>query len=86
MIFELIMIACFGISWPVAIFKTIRVKSVKGVSIFFLSLILIGYISGIIYKFFFNYDAVIYLYCLNGVFVFIQIILYFKYRKRSTDS
>ncbi len=47
---EGIMLVCFGISWPSAIVKTLRVKNPKGKSFLFLSLILAGYLSGIIGK------------------------------------
>lgn len=47
---EGIMLVCFGASWPTAIFKTLQVKNPKGKSFLFMSLILIGYISGIIGK------------------------------------
>ena len=47
---EGIMLVCFGVSWPPAIIKTLRVKNPKGKSFIFLSLVLIGYLSGIIGK------------------------------------
>lgn len=47
---EAIMLFCFGASWPTAIVKTLRVKNPKGKSFLFMSLILIGYVSGIIGK------------------------------------
>lgn len=47
---EAIMLICFGASWPTAIIKTLKVKNPKGKSFLFLSLVLIGYISGIIGK------------------------------------
>ncbi|MBR7131031.1 MAG: hypothetical protein IKC82_03450 [Lentisphaeria bacterium] len=47
---EGLMLICFGVSWPPAIIKTIRVKNPKGKSFIFLTLVLIGYLSGIIGK------------------------------------
>jgi hypothetical protein len=47
---EGIMLICFGASWPTAIFKTLRVKNPKGKSFLFMSLVMIGYVSGIIGK------------------------------------
>ena len=47
---EAIMLICFGASWPPAIIKTLRVKNPKGKSFIFMSLVLIGYTSGIIGK------------------------------------
>ena len=43
-----IMLLCFGASWPSAIAKTIRVKNPAGKSFVFMTLIILGYISGII--------------------------------------
>ena len=43
-----IMLICFGASWPSAIAKTIRVKNPTGKSFLFMTLIIMGYISGII--------------------------------------
>ncbi len=80
-IFEIIMLICFGSSWPFAVAKTLRTKVVKGKSFVFLVLILIGYISGIINKFVTNLDHVIWLYCLNGSMVLTEIGLYLKYEK-----
>ena len=44
---EGIMLICFGVSWPPAIIKTLRVKNPQGKSFIFLSLVLIGYLCGI---------------------------------------
>ncbi|MDD3013348.1 MAG: PQ-loop domain-containing transporter [Candidatus Gastranaerophilales bacterium] len=81
-IFEIGMLVCFGASWPFAVVKTYKTKNVKGKSILFLILVLIGYLFGILHKIFHNYDMVIYLYMLNGLMVLADIILYFRYRKR----
>lgn len=80
-VFELIMLICFGSSWPFAIAKTLRTKVVKGKSPVFLILILIGYIAGILNKLVTNLDYVIWLYCLNGSMVLIEIALYIRYEK-----
>ena len=47
---EGMMLICFGVSWPPAIIKTLRVKNPKGKSFIFLSLVLIGYLCGVIGK------------------------------------
>jgi uncharacterized protein with PQ loop repeat len=86
-IFEAGMLICFGISWPFAIAKVIKVKSVKGVSLLFLSLVFIGYICGIMHKYFYNFDWVSLLYVYNGTLVLAQIILYFIYvDKKENDN
>ena len=80
-IFEIIMLICFGSSWPFAVAKTLRTKTVKGKSPVFLSLIFIGYVAGVLNKVATNFDHVIWLYCLNGSMVMTEIILYIKYDK-----
>jgi uncharacterized membrane protein YbjE (DUF340 family) len=77
-IFEALMILSFGAAWPTSIYKSIKSRSTKGKSLYFLIIIFIGYIAGLLHKIFFNYDAVIFLYILNAVMVFIDIILYFR--------
>ena len=79
-IFEIGMLICFGASWPFAVAKTYNTKNVKGKSILFLTLVLIGYVFGILHKIFNNYDLVVYLYAFNGMLVLANIILYFRYR------
>jgi len=79
-IFEIGMLICFGASWPFAVAKTYKTKNVKGKSILFLSLILIGYLFGMLHKIFFSPDPVIYLYLANGLLVLADMILYFRYK------
>ena len=78
MIFELIMLVCFGAAWPFSIWKSYTSRKNDGKSLLFMIIVLVGYISGIIYKYNFNYDPVIYLYILNSVFVSIDLYLYFR--------
>ena len=85
-IFEAGMLICFGVSWPFAIFKVIKTKSVKGVSLLFLSVVLVGYILGIIHKYLYNMDMVVFLYFYNAVLVLAQIVLYFVYNEKRQQS
>jgi hypothetical protein len=80
--FEIGMLICFGASWPFAVVKTYKSKNVKGKSIFFLSLIFLGYIFGILNKVINHPDPVVYLYVLNGLFVLTDIGFWFSYRNR----
>ena len=48
--FELLMIVCFGVSWPLNIHKAWRARTTKGSSVQFYFLILIGYLFGITSK------------------------------------
>jgi hypothetical protein len=68
-IFEIIMLFCFGLSWPFAILKTIRVKNPAGKSYLFMSFIIIGYLSGCVHKVLYSNDVVLYLYILNTLLV-----------------
>ena len=45
---EGLMLICFGVSWPPAIIKTLRVKNPAGKSFIFMTLIILGYLAGII--------------------------------------
>ncbi len=78
--YEILMLVCFGISWPVAVIKTYQTKTVKGKSFLFLFLILLGYIFGTIHKIRYNLDFVIWLYIFNGILVLADMVLWFKYR------
>lgn len=49
-IFEIIMIVCFGLSWPMNVIKSYRARTTKGKSLPFLLLIITGYVFGIIGK------------------------------------
>lgn len=78
--YEILMLVCFGISWPVAVIKTYTTKSVKGKSFLFLFLILLGYIFGIIHKVIYSFDYVIWLYIINGVLVLADMTMWFMYK------
>ena len=49
-IFEILMILCFGASWPFNVAKSYRARTAKGKSLLFLILIEVGYIAGIAAK------------------------------------
>lgn len=80
-IFEAMMIICFGIAWPFSIYKSFQSRRTAGKSLLFLLIILIGYLSGIIHKFLYKPDPVLYLYFLNTVMVFIDILLFIRNKK-----
>ena len=77
-IFEAVMMICFGASWPMSIWKTVKVKNPVGKSRIFLWLVEIGYLAGIIYKLS-RPDWVITLYILNALMVATDIFLVRKY-------
>ena len=41
-IFEVLMLLCFGLSWPITLCKKLRTKSAKSTSLAFMLLILFG--------------------------------------------
>jgi hypothetical protein len=85
-IFEAVMILCWGISWPAAVRKTLKTRCVEGISITFLWLVFIGYVSGILFKVFDAERAgfinpVIVLYLFNFFMVSAELVLYYRFRK-----
>ena len=80
-IFEIIMLVCFGSAWPFSIYKSWKSKSVKGKSLVFLIIVLVGYLSGILHETMFNYDNVIYLYIANFILVSVDTALFIRNRK-----
>lgn len=80
-VFEVGMLICFGLAWPLNIYKSIKSKSVAGKSVLFLYVIFLGYIFGIIHKIINNKDLVIALYVLNATMVLIDIALYYRNKK-----
>ena len=85
-IFEFIMLACFGLSWPISVYKSIKSKSTQGKSIVFIIAIIIGYISGIIGKIVNNQlSYVLIIYCLNLIVVSVDLVLFFINRKNEKE-
>jgi hypothetical protein len=94
-ILEAAMLVCFGISWPVSIFKAIRTRQVVGKSLGFMLLVYAGYLFGLTGKMIYA-DArnelpepVSILYLVNGLLVAADIGLYLRYaprRGRANDA
>jgi hypothetical protein len=82
---EITMIVCFGISWPLNVLKSIKAKTAKGKSLFFLIMIFLGYIAGIVSKFinpvymaqFSEKWYVLFFYVLNLLMVSADVVMYF---------
>ncbi|MBQ9036931.1 MAG: hypothetical protein IJJ19_06280 [Erysipelotrichaceae bacterium] len=85
-ILEIIMLICFGASWPINAVKAYKARSTKGTSLLFLCLIFIGYIAGISSKLTnASYMAeisskwyVLMFYILNLISLIINLIIYFR--------
>lgn len=82
-IWEVLFLLCFAVSWPVSIAKSLRTKVVIGKSPLFMSLIILGYIFGIIHKSQYSNDIVIWLYVFNAALVSIDLSLYCLYIGRN---
>ena len=80
---ETIMLICFGISWPFSIAKSLRTKNVMGKSPLFMSCIALGYVAGIVHKYYSNWDWAVALYTFNLIMVLIDLTLYFHYIRRN---
>jgi hypothetical protein len=88
-ILEIIMILCFGASWPFNVYKSYRARTAKGKSLLFLILIEVGYIAGIASKFlnpaymaaFSEKWYVLFFYFLNFAMVGTDVVLYFRNKR-----
>ena len=86
-IFELLMIVCFGISWPLNIYKAWKARTTKGSSVQFYFLILVGYLFGITSKVLKLRSGVStpgyvwFFYILNSVIVTAGIVVWFRNRR-----
>ena len=86
------MLICFGVSWPFSIAKTLRTRCARGKSAIFLSLIVIGYASGIVAKFFDpdprtgRMHPVVWLYGLNLAMVAFDLCLFWRFRNNSRSG
>ena len=80
-IFEICMLVCFGVSWPVSIYKSWTSRTAKGKSFLFTCLLLIGYVFGILHKIFYAPDIVVVLYALNLVLISIDMCLFIRNMK-----
>ncbi len=80
--FETIMLICFGLSWPISVWKSWTSRTAKGKSVFFAYAIILGYICGILGKITAgNVNYVLALYVLNTLMVSADVILYYRNRK-----
>ena len=82
-VFESIMLICFGLSWPISVYKSVKSRSTRGNSVLFTFAIIVGYLAGITSKIIGkNYNYVLVLYLINLAFVSIDLALYYVNKKR----
>ena len=80
-ILETVMLVCFGFSWPMSVVKNIRAKTARSMSLWFILLIIAGYIAGIAAKFVSgNTGYVLVAYFLNLAVVSVNLAVYFVNR------
>lgn len=81
-ILEVAMVVSFGAAWPTSIIKSLRARTAKGKSSFFLLIILFGYACGIGSKVAAgNLNYVVIFYIVNFVMVSIDVALCFYNQK-----
>lgn len=84
---EAAMVICFGVSWPLSIFKSFTSRTAKGKSIVFLIFIWVGYVFGIISKIIpGNITYVFVFYVINIIMVSADIVLWFRNRRLDRAS
>ena len=49
-VFEIIMLICFGLSWPVNAVRAWKAGTARSTSAFFLIIVMVGYAAGIVAK------------------------------------
>lgn len=82
-IWEIIMLVCFASAWPFSIYRSYVSGSTKGKSLFFLLILIIGYLCGIVNKFVSDdVNYVLFFYILNTALVSLDVVLYFRNRRR----
>ncbi|MFA7561532.1 MAG: hypothetical protein WCY80_05465 [Candidatus Izemoplasmatales bacterium] len=86
MVFEILMLICFGFAWPTSIYKSLTSKSVAGKSELFMYIIIAGYLFGILHKIFNNLDFVVILYAINAIMVSFDLVLFYRNKKLSQNN
>jgi hypothetical protein len=82
-IFETLMLLCFACSWPLSIYKSLKIKFVLGKSPAFEAIIIVGYIFGIIHKLMNDLDIVTFLWIFNMLFVTTDLLIYCYYAPKN---
>ena len=75
---EAAMLICFGCSWPLSVYKNYKAKTAKNMSLWFILLIITGYVAGITAKIITGHvNYVLAVYSLNLVVVSANLVVYF---------
>jgi len=83
---EAVMVLCFGLSWPAPIYRSYKGRTARGKSLFFLCMLGLGYVCGIVAKFLHlaqegTLPYPTYFYCANLLMISVEILLYFRNRR-----
>ncbi len=81
---EALMLLCFGAAWPFSIVRSWKSRSTQGKSLFFLLVLILGYLAGIANKLLYHFDAVLFLYLLNVLMVSADAVLWLRNRRYET--
>ncbi len=86
-IFEALMVVCFGLSWPLSVYRSWKSRTAKGKSLFFEVFILLGYICGITSKLVSGKITYVFLfYVLNILMVAADLLMYFRNRRLDRNA
>lgn len=78
-LFEVLMVVCFFLSWPISIRKSWVSRTAKGKSLVFELFLLLGYICGIVSKFVSGrVTYVVIFYVVNFIAISTDVALYFR--------
>lgn len=81
-VFEILMIVCFGLAWPLNLYNSVRTRSTRGKNLLFQGIIVLAYFFGMIHKLFYSRDFAVWFYLLNACMVTADLLLYFINRRR----
>lgn len=86
---EIVMVICFGASWPFNIIKAYKARTTKGTSLLFMSLIGLGYVGGILGKIFTLLESglswlqwvAFAFYIINSCMIITGLVIYFRNKR-----
>jgi len=79
---ETVMLVCFGLSWPLNVWKNLKARTAKNMSLPFILLIILGYLAGIGAKLYTgSISYVLAVYVLNLMMVAANLVVYGINRK-----
>ncbi len=85
-ILEALMLVCFGLSWPMNVIKHYRSREVKGISLQFIFLIILGYVAGLTAKLMkTGVSFVVIVYIINLLMVFLDLCVYIRNKRLAEE-